>query len=139
MASDVTHMLWQQAAQTATCGHSGTGMDLAMVCPALSCTAGLDRGCPSVWRHRNRLDCASCPWPASAAVELLCTGESESLCCLIQQRICLGPAQPSTEGSDRRGTGDRVTQHEVGKDSLRPEKAMSRGLESFAKGSGQSQ
>lgn len=48
------------------------------------------------------------------------------------------PAQPGTEGSDRRGTGDRVAQHEVGKGGLRPEKAMSGGLESFATGSGQS-
>lgn len=90
-----------------------------MVCPALSCTAGLDRGYPRVWRHRSRLDCASRPRPAPAAVELRYTGQSETPCCPIQQ--------PSTEGSDRRGTGDWVAQHEVGKDSLRPEKAMSGG------------
>lgn len=109
-----------------------------MVCPALSCTVGLDRGSPCVGRHRNRLDCASCPQPAPAAVEPRCTRESKSPHCLIQQRICLSPAQPSTEGSDRRGTRDRVAQHEEGKDSLRPEKAMSGGLESFATSSGQS-
>lgn len=30
MASDVAHVLWQQAAQAATCCHSGTGRSLAM-------------------------------------------------------------------------------------------------------------
>lgn len=41
-------------------------------------------------RHRNRLDCAICPRPAPAEVELRHTGESKTPCCPIQQRICLG-------------------------------------------------
>lgn len=37
-------------------------------------------------------------------------------CAAQPNSICLGPAQPSTEGSNRRGTGDWVAQHEVGKE-----------------------
>lgn len=99
-----------------------------MDCPALSCTVGLDRSSPVSGGTGGD---STVPSALGSCGALVHRGKRDPVC-PIQQHTCLGPAQPSTEGSDRRGTRDRVAQHEVGKDSLRPEKAMSGGLESFA-------
>jgi len=101
--------------------------------------AGLSRG---TWTERALL-----PPPTGTAQQPWILGAqegAENQRCLYRRHSrsappCQAPGRPGTQrtrGRDGRRMGDLRAQHEVGKDSLRPEEAMSGGLESFATGSG---
>lgn len=116
-----------------------------MTCPAVSCMKGVELGLPvcAEAQGQNRLSfllplacCGSWVYRREQRTSAASTNNTATLPCPAAHQSPGTPCTQCTRGRDGRRTGDLWAQHEERKDSLRPEKATSRGLESFATGSG---